>query len=124
VVLLLTHPAFRVPRQSGWGWDEGRKLVFRRVDRYLTPLPVPMKPYPGREVRGVTRSFHRPIQTYVNTLAQHGLLVDRMEEVPAHRIDAGAPSARAEKLARQEIPLFLGVRALHVASAGKKVDSR
>ena len=38
-VLLLTHPAFRVPRQSGWGWDEGRKLHFRRVDRYLTHSP-------------------------------------------------------------------------------------
>src|SRR5581483_7766663 len=29
MVVLLTHPAFRVPRQSGWGWDEGRKLVYR-----------------------------------------------------------------------------------------------
>src|SRR5205807_2443790 len=42
LVLLLGHPAFRVPRQSGWGWDAGRKLRYRRVDRYLTPLPVPM----------------------------------------------------------------------------------
>ena len=24
LVIFLTHPAFRVPRQSGWGWDEGR----------------------------------------------------------------------------------------------------
>ena len=110
MVILLTHPAFRVPRQSGWGWDEGRKLVYRRVDRYLTPLPVPMKPYPGQEGR-TTRSFHRPLQLYVNTLADCGLCVDRMIEAPGHRISTGAPSARAERLAREEIPLFLGLRA-------------
>jgi ubiquinone/menaquinone biosynthesis C-methylase UbiE len=110
IVILLTHPAFRVPRQSGWGWDEGRKLVYRRVDRYLTPLPVPMKPYPGGE-GGVTRSFHRPISYYVNRLADVGFCVDRMEEVPGHRISTGSSSARADRLAREEIPLFLGLRA-------------
>ena len=33
LVMLLTHPCFRIPRQSGWGWDNKRKLRFRRVDR-------------------------------------------------------------------------------------------
>ena len=51
VVILMTHPCFRVPRQSGWGWDEGRKLRYRRIDRYLTPLPVPMKVLSWRERR-------------------------------------------------------------------------
>jgi hypothetical protein len=114
VVLLLTHPAFRIPRQSGWGWDEGRKLLFRRVDRYLTPLAVPMKPFPGREVRGVTRSFHRPIQAYVNGLADHGFCLDRLEEIPAHKSSKSAPSERAERMARREIPLFLGLRARRI----------
>ena len=45
LVILMNHPCFRVPRQSGWGWDEGRQLRFRRVDRYLTPLAVPMPPH-------------------------------------------------------------------------------
>lgn len=111
LVLLLTHPAFRVPRQSGWGWDEGRKLVFRRVDRYLTPLPVPMKTLPGRDVHATTRSFHRPIGAYVNGLAEVGLLVDRMEEIPAHKLKTPEGNSRAETLARKEIPLFLAMRA-------------
>lgn len=117
-VLLLTHPAFRVPRQSGWGWDDGRKLVYRRVDRYLTPLPVPMKPHPGRDSAGTTWSFHRPIAAYVNGLAAHGLLVDRLEEIPAHKIDLEGPSRRAENMARKEIPLFLGLRALKLEGHG------
>ena len=111
VVLLLTHPAFRVPRQSGWGWDEGRKLIYRRVDRYLTPMAVPMKAYPGREVRATTKSFHRPLQDYVNTLASDHLLVDRLDEIPAHKLKGAGPSPKAEAMARHEIPLFLGLRA-------------
>ena len=114
LVALLTHPAFRVPRQSGWGWDAGRKLQYRRVDRYLTPLPVPMQPLPGRP-DAATRSFHRPVSAYVNALADHGLLVERMVEVP------GPPppevrDPRAADRARQEIPLFLGLRARKLAA--------
>lgn len=43
IVILMTHPAFRVPRHSGWGFDPIRKLVYRRVDAYLTPMDVPMR---------------------------------------------------------------------------------
>ena len=111
IVILLTHPAFRVPRQSGWGWDEGRKLVYRRVDRYLTPLPVPMKVYGGPKGQTATRSFHRPLEAYVNGLAAHSMLVDHMEEIPAQKLVGGRRATRAETLARQEIPLFLGLRA-------------
>lgn len=121
-VLLLTHPAFRVPRQSGWGWDEKRKLIFRRVDRYLTPLPVPMKTYPGKE-GGVTRSFHRPISAYVNGLADCELLVDRLEEIPAHKLSAPGGTPRAEGMARQEIPLFLGIRARKSPPRAQKVTA-
>jgi SAM-dependent methyltransferase len=32
-VILITHPCFRVPRQSGWGWDEGRKVGIPDTER-------------------------------------------------------------------------------------------
>ncbi|MDX1993284.1 MAG: class I SAM-dependent methyltransferase [bacterium] len=107
VVLLMTHPAFRIPRQSGWGFDEGRKLIYRRVDRYLTPLPVPMK----QHASGVTISFHRPLNAYINGLGAVGLYTDRIEEVPA--VDTGLKKQRdrAQEAADAEIPLFLGLRA-------------
>jgi len=108
MVLLMTHPAFRVPRQSGWGYDENRKLQYRRVDRYLTPLPVPMKQHDT----GVTISFHRPISEYINTLAQIGLMTDRLEEIPVGDKALGNKKrSKAEKLADSEIPLFLALRA-------------
>lgn len=112
LVALLIHPAFRVPRQSGWGWDEGRRLQYRRVDRYLTPLLVPIKRVDGSRP---TSSFHRPVSAYVNGLAACGLVVDNMLEVPAHRVKSPrAGDDKAAELARREIPLFLGLRARKV----------
>jgi ubiquinone/menaquinone biosynthesis C-methylase UbiE len=110
IVILMTHPSFRVPRQSGWGWDEERKLQYRRVDRYLTPLPVPMKPYTGQK-SGVTYSFHRPLQDYINRLVDCGLLIDGIKEIPTYKVVTSGPRAKAQNLANQEIPLFLGLRA-------------
>lgn len=110
MVILMTHPCFRVPRQSGWGFDEGRKLQYRRVDRYLTPLPVPMK----QHETGVTISFHRPLSDYVNTLSDYGMLVDRIEEIPAED-PLNKKQTKAEKMADAEIPLFLVLRARKIA---------
>ena len=110
LVALLTHPCFRVPRQSGWGWDEGRRLRYRRVDRYLTPLAVPLTE--GAERRGgVTRSHHRPLEAYVNGLAAAGLLVDALREIPTYKTASAGERARAENLSNREIPLFLALRA-------------
>lgn len=111
IVLLMTHPCFRVPRQSGWGWDDQRRLRYRRVDRYLTPLRVPMKEY-GKGSHGTTRSHHRPLQEYVAALTAAGLLIDCMREIPTHQQESPGPLAKAERMANREIPLFLGLRAV------------
>jgi SAM-dependent methyltransferase len=109
IALLLTHPCFRVPRQSGWGWDTDRKLRYRRVDRYLTPLAVPMKRYHTADGRATaTRSFHRPLEAYVNTLAACGLLLDYLREIPT---TLARHAQSAERSAHEEIPLFLALRA-------------
>lgn len=116
LVILMTHPCFRVPRQSGWGWHEERKLHYRRIDRYLTPLSVPIKEHPGQN-RGASISFHRPLQQYINTLSACGLLIDQMKEITTYKLNLGKSQGqqeahtKAEKLANQEIPLFLGLRA-------------
>ncbi|MBI4199607.1 MAG: class I SAM-dependent methyltransferase [Chloroflexi bacterium] len=115
LVLVLTHPCFRVARQSGWGWDEERELQYRRVDRYATPLKVPIQIHPGSQPRRVTWTFHRPLQTYVQGLVRAGMWVDVLEEWASHKASQPGPRANAENLARQEIPLFLALRAVKVS---------
>jgi ubiquinone/menaquinone biosynthesis C-methylase UbiE len=110
VVLLMTHPAFRQPRHSGWGFDEARKLTYRRVDGYLTEMAVPMKSLGGGQP---TRSFHRPISAYVNALAGAGFATDAMVEIPDLPPDRRpGKAARGDARANAEIPIFLGLRAV------------
>ena len=107
LVIFMVHPAFRPPRGSGWGYDERRKLVYRRVERYLSRAAVPMKSYAeaGAGPRGATISFHRPLQDYANALAAHDLRIDAMTELP------DPVKADDERGDSAEIPLFLALRA-------------
>jgi SAM-dependent methyltransferase len=111
LVIVMTHPCFRVPRQSGWGWDEKRRLRFRRVDRYLTRLDVPMQPYGGGRM-GTTRSYHRPLSDYFAALSGAGFVIDTMREIAAEPLSPKRRETSAEAMARQEFPLFLVIRAL------------
>ncbi len=113
LVLVLNHPAFRVPRQSDWGWDEAKKILYRRVDRYLTPLDVPILMNPGQQGRKplTTMSHHRPLQDYVAALAAAGFSIDALEEWVSHRASDSGPRAKAENRSRAEFPLFLALRA-------------
>ncbi len=115
-VIVILHPAFRVPRQSRWKWDEGRKLLLREVDRYLGPLKIPidLRPF-NRPGEAVTATYHRPAETYLNGLAKVGLWTDAYEEWPSHRTSQPGPKAKAENRARDEFPLFLAVRANKVS---------
>jgi SAM-dependent methyltransferase len=108
IVIVMTHPAFRQPRHSGWGYDESRKLTYRRVDGYLTSMAVPLDPVAGA---GPTWSHHRPISDYVNALGAFGFGVDAMIEAPdlARHQRPGRPRLTGHE--NPDIPLFLGLRA-------------
>jgi ubiquinone/menaquinone biosynthesis C-methylase UbiE len=111
-VIVMMHPAFRGMKESGWGWDEGEKKQYRRVDRYLTPRKSPIVTHPGSKPDQYTWTFHRPIGAYVKALRQGGLLVDAMEEWASHKVSTSGPRAAAENIARKEIPMFLAVRGI------------
>jgi 23S rRNA-/tRNA-specific pseudouridylate synthase/SAM-dependent methyltransferase len=124
-VAVILHPAFRAPGQSSWGWEEGKGgggRQYRRVDGYLSPAQKEIVMNPGAAAHGgepvVTTTFHRPLEAYVRAFAEAGLLVDAMEEWPSSRLSEPGPRAREENRARREIPLFMGIRAVKVGTAG------
>jgi SAM-dependent methyltransferase len=108
LVLLLTHPAFRIQRQSGWGTDPERKLQYRRVDSYLSEMAIPLKSYPGK--KGVSKTYHRPLQSYFAVLQKYGAVVEALKELSAEAL-LTPQTPRAERRAVQEIPLYLALRA-------------
>lgn len=113
-VIVLNHPAFRIPRQSSWGFEESRKMMYRRVDSYLEQNAIPMQMHPGDAPGVKTTSYHRPISSYISALADAGFMVDAMEEWISHKESTSGPRARAENRIRKEIPMFLAIRARKV----------
>ena len=113
-VLVMMHPAFRSPKETRWGWDEQEGVQFRRVDRYLLPRKSPIVTHPGKTPDVYTWTFHRPIGAYVKALRNAGMLVDALEEWASHKTSEPGPRAGAENTARNEIPMFLALRALRI----------
>jgi ubiquinone/menaquinone biosynthesis C-methylase UbiE len=117
-VLVMMHPSFRGPKETSWGWDEAQGVQFRRVDRYLSPRKTPITTHPGKKAAsGYTWSFHKPLEMYVKALSKAGLLIDALEEWPSHKTSDSGPKAKAENIARKEIPMFLAIRARRVGKA-------
>ncbi len=111
-IIVVNHPCFRIPRQSSWGFDEEKKILYRRLDRYLTPLDVPILMNPGGRGRPITTTtYHRPLSAYFAALAAAGFAVDGLEEWVSDRRSDSGPRARAENRSRAEFPLFLAIRA-------------
>ena len=110
-VMVVTHPCFRIPRQTHWGWDEEKKIEYRRVDRYASDLTIPIITPKVASSEGFTLTYHRSLQNYFEALAGAGLMVDRLEEWASKKESLPGKRAKAENRARKEIPLFLAMRA-------------
>ncbi|MCB1110690.1 MAG: class I SAM-dependent methyltransferase [Chlamydiia bacterium] len=109
LILVLNHPCYRIPRQSSWGIDEEKKLQYRRVDRYLSPLEIPIQMHPSQKEKSVTTfSYHHPLSTYVDWMTEAGFAITRIEEWHSPKTSTGK-KAKMEDRARKEFPLFLAL---------------
>ncbi len=111
LILVLNHPAFRIPRQSSWEVDSASKLQYRRINRYLSPLEVPITMHPGQTKSPVTWSYHNPISAYAKFLKDAGCLIETIEEWTSNKESVGKAS-RMENRARAEFPMFLTLGAI------------
>ncbi len=112
LVIVMNHPAFRVPKGSDWGWDEAKKVQYRRVDRYITESKVKIQMHPGDNPDEYTLSFHRPLQFYMKALRKNNFAISRLEEWTSHKKSGPGPRAEAEDRARKEFPMFLCLEAI------------
>ena len=110
-LMVMTHPCFRIPRQTHWGWDEEKKTQFRRVDHYASEVDIPIFTPPIKVSGKFTTTHHRPLQNYFAELSSAGLWVDTLEEWTSKKTSQPGKRSRAENRARKEIPLFLAMRA-------------
>lgn len=111
-LLVMNHPAFRIPHQSSWGHDDKAKIQYRRMDQYMSESTSFIDMNPGRqgsEKQVTTVSYHRPLQQYVKSLAKHGLVIEKLEEWISDKKSQAGPRMHAEDKARKEFPLFLAL---------------
>ena len=112
--IILNHPAFRIPKVSSWGWDESKKVQYRRIDSYLSESKEEIQMHPGEKPWEKTISFHRPLQFYFKALNKHGFVVSKIEEWVSNKTSEEGPRKNAEDTARREIPLFLFLEATKI----------
>lgn len=111
ILLVINHPAFRIPKQSSWGFDEKNKTQYRRVDEYLSESKVKIEMNPGKNNIESTISFHRPLQVYFKALKKNNFCVTGLEEWVSDKKSQPGPRAESEDKARKEFPLFLFMEA-------------
>jgi len=109
LVLVMVHPAFRIPKRSAWGWDAEKKIQYRRVDGYLSASTTKLVVHPGRADGETTVSYHRSLQDFSKALAKNNFSIVRLEEWISHKKSGAGPRQAAEDTARKELPLFLAL---------------
>jgi ubiquinone/menaquinone biosynthesis C-methylase UbiE len=111
ILIVMMHPAFRVPKRSSWGWDNETGVQYRRIDGYLSASKSELLVHPGKEDSPVTISYHRSLQDFSKALFKAGFAIMKFEEWISHRSSEKGPRQKAEDLSRKEIPLFLALEA-------------
>ncbi len=121
MILVLNHPAFRIPQRSSWDWevktipggvDAGKQ--YRRLDAYMSENQIKIDMTPGEKFvpkKKFTVSFHRPLQSYFKAMTKAGFTVSRLEEWISHKKSQPGPRAHEEDRMRKEIPMFICLEA-------------
>ena len=110
ILIVMNHPAFRVPKHSDWMENDGRQ--YRVVDNYMSPLEIPIEssPFDNRDNK-TTYSYHYPLSAYTEMLGDNGFVIEVIEEWVSPKKSEGSKAAMEDK-ARKEIPLFMAIVAM------------
>ncbi len=112
LVIVLNHPMFRIPRQTAWGTDPTKKIQFRRVDKYLSPMAIPIRTNPSDRESQETISYHLPLSEYSKMLKNSKFVIELIEEWASDRESQEGRTSKMENRSRSEIPLFMTLVAI------------
>lgn len=108
IVMVMTHPCFRIPKRTSWGFDEEVGVQYRRLEAYMSPMALPIRTHPGQvNDSSSTTSFHRPLHHYLTALGTAGLAVVGCEELCSTRRGTQGIRSSAEDRAAKEFPVFM-----------------
>ncbi len=116
LVAVLNHPAFRVPQSTSWGFDEKNNIQYRRIDSYLSSAKIKIDMHPSAKIKTYTYSFHHSLQDYMKALSASSFAIVKLEEWISQRKSEVGPRAKAEDVARKEIPVFMTFEAVKLAT--------
>jgi len=107
MLMVLNHPAFRIPKHADWIERDGRQ--WRMVDYYMSPLEIPIESSPfNKRDNQISLSYHYPLSFFVEILADNGMVIETIEEWVSDKKSTGT-KAKMEDEARGEIPLFMAI---------------
>ena len=108
-MLILNHPSFRIPKHADWEVDRVKKIQYRKVECYMSPLEIPIESSPFDRINNVsTTSFHYPLSAYSEMLFDNGFVIEKIEEWVSPKKSEGG-MAEVEDKARKEFPLFMAI---------------
>jgi ubiquinone/menaquinone biosynthesis C-methylase UbiE len=108
--VVLNHPCFRIPQHSDWETDRSKKTIWRKEDRYLSPLEIKIESSPfNQKNQEVTYSYHYPLSAYSQMFRDNGMVIEGIEEWVSDKKSEGG-MAKLEDEARRQFPLFLMIK--------------
>ncbi len=109
-IVVLLHPAFRIPQHSDWGYDKEKGLQYRKIEKYLSEIAIPIDLSPFKGAKKVTTTtFHRSLQWYAKAFKHAGFSIVGIEEWISHKKSLPGPKQTMEDAARKEFPMFLSI---------------
>ena len=107
LIIVLNHPAFRIPKHADWEVDRQKLIQSRKEDAYMSALEIPIDSSPfDKKNNVITWSFHYPLSAYSEMLFDNGLVIEKIEEWISDKKSEGAV-AQMEDKARKEFPMFM-----------------
>ncbi|HHU28184.1 TPA: class I SAM-dependent methyltransferase [bacterium] len=115
LIIVMMHPCFRIPQSSDWNFNNDLHRQERVLWRYLVSHEVSIDAHPGKKASGKksasTIHFHRPLQSYINTLGNARLYIEHIDEWVSNKKEQEGVKSEELMRAKSEIPMFLAIQA-------------